>query len=350
MNLFSKNEFYTSDLYSLINIDIPWNKMRNKCILITGATGLIGSFLIDLLMFRNEHFNENINILAICRSRTKALKRFGEYIKNKNFFVWEQDVCEKIKTDIKVDYIIHGASNADPQTFSKDPVGTMLANFIGMSNLLEFARNHNVVRTLFLSTGEVYGETNEEAISEDTCGYVDFNSSRSCYPESKRAAETLCSSYIAQYGIDITIARLCYIYGPTMTDKDSRVIAQFIRNTLANEDIVMKSEGAQLRSYCYISDAVSALLYILLLGNTGSAYNIANKNSNVTIRQIAETLSEIYNLGIRFEIPEVTEKKGYSKVQRAVLNTEKLENLGWNPTVNLKDGLKKTLSIIKAST
>ena len=177
--------------------------------------------------------------------------------------------------------------------------------------------------------------------SEDYSGYVNCNTSRSCYPSSKRAAETLCASYAAEYGIDVVIARPCHIYGPNFTETDNRVYAQFIRNILKGEDIVMKSSGEQFRSWCYVVDCVSALLFILLKGVSGEAYNIADSVSVITIRQLAEMLSGIGNVVI--DAPSVAEKKGYNPVSKSVFSIDKIETLGWEASGSMKEKMIKTI-------
>ncbi len=343
------NELYKQDISRTAEINLPWHKLKNKNILITGASGLICSFLIDILMYRNMKYNDNIKITAVGRNEANLKAKFRDYLHSENFQYVIQDISENLKINNTVDYIIHGASNANPIAFSKDPVGTMKANFFGMYNLIEYAKKHDTQRILYISSGEVYGEGDSSisSFSEDYCGYIDFTNPRACYPSSKRAAETLCASSIQQYGMDIVISRPCHIYGPTFNSTDSRVIFQFIRNALHGENIIMKSEGNQLRSYCYVSDAASALLYTLFYGENGQAYNVADKNSNVTIRKLAETISSISGGRLTFEIPDSVEKKGYSKVTRAVLNAEKLESLGWQPVMSLSQGLENTLKILK---
>ena len=171
---------------------------------------------------------------------------------------------------------------------------------------------------------------------------------RACYPESKRAAETLCASYAAQYGVDALVARLCHVYGPTFTASNSRADAQFIRKALAGEDIVMKSTGSQVRSFCYVADAVNALL-TLLAGAKGQAYNVANRASVASIRQYAETLADIAGVKVVFDVPPEAEKAGYTKITRAVLNPAKLEGLGWTPRYDLRQGLEATYRCCKGS-
>ena len=342
------SELYESDLSAACKADLPWEKLNDKTVLITGAAGLIAACLIDLLVQKNKEAGMNIKILAAVRSQKRAERCFSEYLSMPCFQLIEQDVTEPWRGAIVPDFIIHAASNAHPLAFSKDPVGTMNANYIGVANLLELARKTNA-KVLYLSSGEVYGLNNGIDIFRETdCGPIDLLSPRSCYPSSKRAAETLCSAYHAQYGVDTVIARPCHIYGPTMTDSDSRVIAQFIRNALKGEDIVMKSAGTQQRSMCYAVDCATALLTVLLKGNIVEAYNISDAESKITIAELAKLIAEKADVKVRFEIPDAIESAGYNKVEHSVLSGEKLSALGWSPSVTLDEGIGRTIEILKA--
>jgi len=314
----------------LLNYDLS-----GKSFLITGANGLIGSYLVDYLDFVGA------NVYAMSRSIEKLKKRF----QNKtNVKLIEQDLNEPINIDIAFDYVIHTASNSHPLAFSKDPVGTMKTNLFGTINLLEHIKNRGG-KFLYLSSGEVYGNNIDHDFTEEDLGIVDTKIARSCYPESKRAAETLCVSYNAQYGVDVNVTRLCYVYGPTITDDNSRADAQFLRNALDNKDIIMKSKGEQKRTYCYVADAVSALLYILLNGENAQVYNIANPNSIVSVAQYAKTLADIAKVNLKFELPDEVEAKGYSKQADSILSAQKLINLGWEPLYNIEQGLNNTIKI-----
>jgi nucleoside-diphosphate-sugar epimerase len=222
----------------------------------------------------------------------------------------------------------------------------MKANILGLSNLLDFGTKKNIKRVLYVSSGEVYGEGDKNDFTESYSGYIDYLNSRSCYPASKRAAETLCISYSCQYNTDVVIARPCHIYGPTFTESDNRAFAQFIRNTLAKENVVLKSKGEQYRSYCYVADCVSALLVVLLYGETKNAYNIANKDSNITITELAHYIASVGNRKVVFDIPTNEEQRGYSVISRSVLNAEKLEGLGWQAKYSLSEGIKRTIRIL----
>lgn len=315
-------------------------ELSYRSILITGANGLVGSTLIDALMRQVKE----CRVFAMCRNRGKAEKRFAAYIGKKNFNLIIQDVCEPLNEKIHLDFLVHAASPAHPTAFSAEPVQVMRANLLGTINLLEYCKGTNT-RFLLISTGEIYGESRESADSfaEQDTGYLNSMDFRSCYPESKRAAETLCASYLRQYGTDTVVARLCYVYGPNIIEENDRADAQFLRKAVSGENIVLKSAGEQVRTYCYVKDAVAALLTILLKGKSGEAYNIADKDSILSIRRYAETLCRFAGVSLNFELPDCIEQKGYSKIPRSVLNAEKLEALGWRPQYTLEEGLKETL-------
>ena len=333
---------YAADLDAVL-AGAPVEALKDSTVLITGATGLIGACLTDALCRANRKLGLNIRIIALSRNPEQYESRFDgvEFV--------ACDISRPVVELPKADYIIHAASNAHPMAFSADPVGTMMGNIQGTLNLLEHLRACGGKRLLFLSTGEIYGENPDvtDGFSEDSFGKIDSMNPRACYPESKRAAETLCASYIRQYGVDAVVARLCYIYGPTITGSNSRADAQFLRKALAGEDIVMKSTGSQLRSYCYAADAVSALITVLAKGETGLAYNIANRESVHTIREYAETLAKLAGVNVVFDLPPEAERAGYSTVSRAVQNPARLEGLGWKAQYPLEKGMANMLGILK---
>ena len=268
--MFSSNELYLEDIANIAECSLGWEQLKNKSILITGATGLIATFLIDILMYRNKIYNNNIMIYAIGRNREKITARFRDYIGTKYFIFIQHDIQYPIEFDGIVDYIIHVASNTHPIAYASDPINTILLSIIGTENILEFAsiNKHGTKRILFLSTVEIYGENrgDVEQFTEEYCGYIDCNTLRAGYPEGKRAAEALCQAYLAQKKLDIVIARCCRVYGPTMAKDDSKVIAQFLRNACDNKSVVLKSKGNQQFSFCYVADICSALIVLLLNG------------------------------------------------------------------------------------
>lgn len=319
-------------------------KLNNKVFLITGACGMIGAYLIKFLLYLNDSQKLNIQIYAVSRLKEKLEKCFKN--NTKNLFFIEQNLNIPFEFPQTFDYIIHAASNAHPLAFSQNPVDTMKTNLLGTISLLDMIKDTRT-RFLYISSGEIYGNNIDKPFVETDLGYIDTKSVRSCYPESKRAAETLCMAYKEQYNTDINIARLCYIYGPTITDDNSRADAQFLRNAINGEDIVLKSQGLQKRTYCYVADCVSALLTILLKAPSGEVYNVANPNSIVSVREYAQTLADIANVALKFDMPDEIESKGYSKQADSILNSQKLIDLGWNAKYSLLEGLKSTFEIKK---
>ena len=319
---------------------------RGKRFLITGATGLIGSFMIDALTAPGM----GVEIYAAGRSEEGMRRRFGSLMDDPRFHYVPYDATQHAHFDFDVDYVVHAACSAHPLAYATDPVGTMQANVFGTMQLLEYLRTQPGARMIFLSTGETYGENPDlpDGFREDDHGYINPINPRSCYPESKRAAETLCACYAAQYGADAQVARLCHVYGPTMTPSNSRADAQFLRNALNGEDIVMKSTGAQVRSWCFVADAVNAILTLLVKGEKGGATNVANRHSVASIREYAQTLADVGGVSLKFDLPPAVEQAGYTKITRAVLNPGKLEGLGWSAKYDLKTGLEHTFGCLKA--
>ena len=338
------NMAYKDDIKAVGNLDLPWEKLRGCNILITGATGMIGSCLVEILMSRPD---KDYHVYALGRNEKRARAKFAEFVDDPAFHFFKYDVIKQLDCDIDFQYIIHAASNASPNAFATKPVEIIKSNINGVSNLMDYGLLHNLKRLLFVSTGEVYGEGDGRVFTEDYSGYVDCTKPRSCYPSSKRAAETLCVAYGTEYGVDTVIARPSHTYGPGFTESDNRVYAQFIRNVLAGEDIVMKSTGSQFRSWCYVVDCASALLYILLKGESGQAYNIADDYSNISIRELAEMIAGIGGKKVVIDLPTDAEKVGYNVVTKSVFSTEKLKALGWQVHGNMKDKMIMTIKGVK---
>ncbi len=246
-----------------------------KKVLIMGATGLIGSFLTDVLVYYNRYINVQFDIWAMGRSLKRLQNRFS-YVVEDEIHLWEHDINLPLNTDIEFDYIFHLASNADPAAYKSYPVETITTNVRGTLNILEYLDKHKESKVLFASTMEVYGESEGKRIKENDYGAMDFNCIRAGYPESKRVSELLYKSAIEQYGINAYIARMGYIYGPTMTDSDNKVVAQFLRDGMNRNDLELQSLGEQKRTYCYVADAVTGMIQIISSGESGEAYNVAD--------------------------------------------------------------------------
>lgn len=331
---------YFEDIKKVASLNLPWCDLSGKNILVTGATGMICSTLVETLM---SHKGQDYHVYASGRDETKVNTVFAQYIHNPYFHFLKYDVREPLASDIIFHIIIAGAGVASPQLYATDPVSVMKSNFDGVDNLLSYGVNHGLEKFLYVSSGEIYGEGDGRVFTENYSGYVNCATLRACYPSAKRATETLCIAYGHQYGIDVRIARPCHIYGPNFSSSDKRVYAQFIRNVIAGEDIVMKSTGSQFRSWCYVVDCVSALLYILLLGDKLQAYNIADESSNITIKELGEMIAGIAGKKLIIDLPDDVEQAGFNVVTKSLFSTKKLQALGWSVDGNMKDKMKAVI-------
>lgn len=328
-------------------LKLPWEKIRNKTILISGATGMIGSLLVRVLL----SCNQNIHIVALGRNVEKAQNCLKECWDRKDF----QFICHDVNNPLDgldcpgADIIIHAASNTHPIAYATDPVGTITANMLGTYNLLNYCKDSHAQRFLFLSSVEIYGENRGDTdyFDESYCGYIDCNTMRAGYPESKRVGEALCQAYRKAYHVDVVIARLARTYGPTMRQEDSKAVAQFIKNGIHKQDIVLKSQGNQFYSYLYVGDAVSGLLTILLQGVDGEAYNISDSHSDITLKELAMLIAAYSGTRVVFQQPDCLESVGYSKATKAVMNGEKLQKLGWKAHWDIKKGIEETLTFLR---
>lgn len=323
-----------------------WQKLEGKTVMISGATGMIGRCLTDLFMVHG-----GIRVIALSRNEATARARFGTYFDDNRFRYISCDVNQGIPECGPVDVIIHAASNTHPRQYAEDSIGTIASNVFGTRNLLGYGAAHGVGRFCFVSSVEVYGENrgDREKFDEKYLGYLDCNTLRAGYPESKRLGEALCNAYGETYQMEFVIPRLSRVYGPTMLMSDSKAISQFIKKAAAGEDIVLKSEGNQKYSYTFVTDAAAGIIWSLTFGISGEAYNVADKESDITLKGLAKSLAEIAGTQVVFELPEETERKGYSTATKAMLDASKLEGLGWRARVPVREGLLCTVEGIRTA-
>ena len=341
MNMNKNHPFYQEDLERVLSIK-GVQSLKGKSVLITGATGLIGVHLTDALMRL-----EGIKVLAVGRNMNKAKTRLGEYFGHPDFSFIEQDATTPFSERIKVDYIFPLASNTHPLAYSQFPVETIFINVKGAENALNLARKNGAV-VLYPSTVEVYGNSiTQEPFAESDTGQLNLSTPRSCYTESKRVCEAMCQSYLSEFGVVSKIVRLPRVFGPTMLEADSKASSQFIKKAILGEDIILKSDGNQYFSYIYVSDAVAAMLYVLINGIDGEAYNVSNDNGNIRLRDFAEMCAGYNGKRVTIELPSELEMRGYSVAKNALLDSRKLKALGFVPKYDMVDALKRTISIFQ---
>lgn len=328
--IFLKNETYRKDIVTTLENSKELKSLINKKILVLGATGLIGSFLTDCLIYANHVNAMNMQIFAVSRSRKHLEIRFGKETDGLHFV--EGDVMS-LKTGISPDVVIHAASYAYPRAFREKPVETMLANVVGTDNVLRAACRYPGCRVLYVSSGEVQEE-------------VDHLSTRACYPISKKAGETLCLSYIQEYQVDAVVARPCHTFGANVTGEDNRATAQFIANASKDQDIVLNSPGVQQRSFAYVADCVSGLLTVLTCGTTGQVYGIAT-DEVWSIRQFAEKCARTVQRQVVCREADTMEQAEASPIKEQIIDNGKLKSLGWKPAFTIAQGIEHSVKIRK---
>ena len=341
MRLNKDHPLYKADIDSILSLN-GIDSLKGKSFLITGATGLIGVHLIDALMQLG-----GISVFAVGRNKHNASFRLGEYYDHSLFHFIEQDVCEPFPPSLCVDYIVPLASNTHPMAYSKYPVETVRTNVQGAEHALGLAYRCGAT-VLYPSTVEVYGNASDQRpMTEDYTGSLNLATSRSCYTESKRVCEALCQSFITEYGVRVLIVRLSRVFGPTMLESDSKASSQFIKKALACEDVVLKSKGEQSYSYTYVTDAVAAMLHVLLNGENGIAYNVSNETCNVRLKEFAQICASISNKTVVYDLPSKEEAKGYSIAMNAILDNTRLKALGFIPKYSIKDAIQRTIEILR---
>jgi nucleoside-diphosphate-sugar epimerase len=347
MNLES-NPIIKEDLENIISTSLPWASLQGKTIMITGGSGLLASYMVKTLLLLNSVYSLNIKVISVVRNLGDG-GRLKDWMINPALFVYCQDISKDFSFDFPIaDIVIHAASQASPKYYGIDPVGTLSANSIGTMQLLEYATRVNLSKFLFISSGEVYGSqaSSDVLIGEENFGSLDPIKVRSCYAESKRIGETMCAAWAEQYGLHTIVARPFHTYGPGMLLNDGRVFADFVADVVVGRDIILKSDGLARRPFCYISDATIGFFTILLKGSPVEAYNLANPNAEVSMKDLAIKIASLFpdrKINIRYEIPLDNKKYLNSPIMRQCPSIEKIAKLGWHPRINIENGFRRTI-------
>lgn len=340
------NKIILEDMLYISEQNINWNKLKNKTILISGANGMLASYMVFTLLYLNDTKHINCRVLGVVRNEEKAKKRFGDFLLRNDFEIIVTDICEFNSIDEKIDYIIHAAGQASPKYYKIDPVGTLDVNVFGTNNLLKIACTNKVESFLFFSSGEVYGEVDKEYISEDDYGYLDPTNVRSCYAESKRLGENMCVAWAKQYEVPCKIVRPFHTYGNGFLFDDGRVFSDFVDDIVNHRNILVKSDGSANRAFCYIADAVVAYFIVLLEGKVGEAYNIGNDKCSITIKELAYKLCNMFSdRNIQVVIKSNYDNKNYMKSpnKNGTPNIKKAKSLGWIPNIDIEEGFYRTV-------
>lgn len=338
------------DIRSILDMDVDWKSLHGKTVLVTGATGMLASYFCFVLASLNRDFDADITIIALARNRRKLQAVFGEKPEALGICYVVQDVSDELTWPGTIDFVFHAAGAASARAIVENPVGIINANVKGTHRVLECARACGTQRVLFASTREVYGAVPDSvSIAESDTGHLDPLNPRSCYPESKRAAEALLQAYATQYQVPFNAARIAHSYGPGMAvENDGRVMADFMSDAVNARDICLNSTGEAERAFCYVADAVAALFRVLLAGQANAAYNIANELEPIRVVDLARKLQTIAATGKDVRVEPQNNEVGYTTYKRVSLNTAKLAALGWTPRISLDDGLARTLVALRS--
>jgi nucleoside-diphosphate-sugar epimerase len=349
MQIVEPNQVIRADLDDIIGYELPWQCLQKKVVMITGGSGFLASYMVKSLICANDLYGLGLEIICVVRSLRSVKQRLLPYIDHPHLKIIKHDISRSLPEDFPgADLIIHNASQASPRLYGVDPVGTLMANTAGTAYLLDHAVRHRSSHFLFFSTAEVYGDTGTPGhrLTENSYGYLDPLTVRSCYAESKRIGETMCAAWSHQHGVHTSIVRPFHTYGPGMALDDGRVFADFVGDVVSGRDIVIKSNGLATRSFCYIADATKGFLSVLLKGKTAEAYNIANPKTEISMRDLAHAIAGLFperEVGVRFDVSASTNAYLQSPVPHATPSIEKVSQLGWTPTISISEGFARTV-------
>jgi nucleoside-diphosphate-sugar epimerase len=343
------NDIIKEDLKIICSSNLDWEKFKNSVVLISGAYGMLPSYMVFTLLYLNKMYpGLNIKVIALGRNYDKAKKRFCDFLDNPLLTIVSGDVSNKIEIKGDVNYIIHAASPASSQFYGIDPIGVISPNVFGTKNLLELAVEKKSKGFLFFSSGEVCGTLDKKAITEEDSGYSDPTDLRNCYGESKRMAENMCKCWHHQYKVPTLAVRPDHTYGPTMDlENDRRVFAEFVSDVVNNRNIVVKSDGLSVRTFCYISDGTDGFFRVLLNGTPGESYNVSNNEGQISIGNLANLIVSLFpEKKLKVVYANRENKNSYLENKhkmRPMLSTAKIEKLDYKCRFKLRDGFYRTI-------
>ncbi|MYM85379.1 NAD-dependent epimerase/dehydratase family protein [Duganella sp. FT50W] len=344
------NAIVAADLQQIADAALPWQLLRGRTLLVTGGAGFLAAYLVKALLTANQRHQLGLRVICVTRRAASAALRLSGCLGRDDFGLYEHDIGQPPPPDFPAaDVLVHAASQASPKYYGVDPVGTLLANAAGTQHLLTHARACGAQRFLFFSSGEVYGvpPRPQQPVTETDYGYLDPMNVRACYGESKRMGEAMCAAWAAQYGLHASVVRPFHTYGPGMAPDDGRVFADFVADVVAGRQIVLHSDGAALRPFCYIADATIGFLTVLLQGASGQAYNVGNPHAEIAIRDLAALLAALYPErcpGVRFQPQRDPQAYLKSPIARSCPDIAKIAALGWQPRTGLADGFRRTIA------
>lgn len=337
-----KNVEYSDLMEILDSEEIKWNEFENRTFLITGGTGLIGSMMTKMLLLRNELYGSNITIYLLVRDIERSSRQLQKYRNSDEVQYIESSVENANFTNLNADYIVHTAAPTKSSFFVNNPVETIESIVLGTMNVLKYASKSSVKSIVNVSSMESYGTIESESVSEDHLGIIPLNSVRSSYPEAKRLTELLAYSYSQEYSTNVTSLRLAQTFGAGITENENRVFKYFCDCVLNGEDIVLKSTGETIINFCYLSDAIKAILILLTDGESGETYNASGESYEMTIKDIAEWLIKTHGNENKV-IFDIDDTQMFAPVNKMRLNSKKMKQLGWNPRVDIKEAYSRLL-------
>ncbi|HAU5604576.1 TPA: NAD-dependent epimerase/dehydratase family protein [Citrobacter koseri] len=342
-----KDTILQKDLDFIANKIFKGGSFSNSTVFITGATGLVGSLLVKSILYANKTLGTNIKVLASVRNLNKARETFLDFISDSCLEFITIDLLEPINILKKIDFIVHAASITASKEMVENPTGVLLTAFDSTKNILNYVKVNPNCKMVYISSMEYYGQVTEgyENATEDKLGYIDLSKPRSCYPESKRACETLCNAYATQYNINVCSARLAQTFGAGVPFSDNRVFAQFAKSAMNNSDIILHTTGESEGNYCYTADAIYAILLLLTNGKKGQSYNVACDHSSIInmAKLVAEKIAD-NRIKVDIQIPQDLNNYGYAPTVKLRLNSDKLRALGWEPSTDLEHMFKRMIS------